>query len=291
MSEPQRTNSQSVIAIIIATSLGALVAWAGSTGSVHYNNIPLFALCAIVAFAINWIVFVPSALGRTEKFYDLTGGLSYISVTALAVLLAPTLDLRGQLVAACVVIWSVRLATFLFRRISKDGKDGRFDDIKGRPVRFLMAWTLQGLWVVFTAAAALAVITSAQRVPLGIVGILGLSIWLIGFIIEVVADNQKSHFKSDPANAGKFINVGLWSRSRHPNYFGEIVLWIGIAVVALPVLKGWQFVTLISPVFVTLLLTRVSGVPLLERRSDERWGGQADYEDYKRTTPVLIPKL
>ncbi|MEM8548152.1 MAG: DUF1295 domain-containing protein [Pseudomonadota bacterium] len=290
-SSQSRSSAQVFIAIAIAVALGAFVGWAGSDGSVYWQSWPVFAFCALLAFVINWVVFLPSAALKTEKFYDLTGGITYITVTITAVALSPELDLRGKLVAACVVIWSARLASFLFRRISKDGKDGRFDDIKGRPARFLMAWTLQGLWVVLTAAAALAVITGQTQKPLGVVGIVGFAIWLIGFLIEVVSDNQKSRFKLDPANAGKFIDVGLWSRSRHPNYFGEIVLWVGIAIVAIPVLQGWQYVTLISPVFVTFLLTKVSGIPLLEQRSDARWGGQEDYERYKAETPVLIPKL
>ena len=102
---------------------------------------------------------------------------------------------------------------------------------------------------------------------------------------------QKSHFSADPANKGKFIRTGLWSRSRHPNYFGEITLWVGVAIIALPVLQGWQWIALISPVFVALLITRVSGVPLLEAKADKKWGGQADYEEYKKQTPVLIPKF
>jgi steroid 5-alpha reductase family enzyme len=107
----------------------------------------------------------------------------------------------------------------------------------------------------------------------------------------VAADAQKSRFSANPANKGRFIDTGLWRRSRHPNYFGEIVLWIGIAIAALPVLRGWQWVTIISPAFVTLLLTRVSGIPLLERRADEKWGGQADYEAYKKKTPVPFPAV
>jgi steroid 5-alpha reductase family enzyme len=121
--------------------------------------------------------------------------------------------------------------------------------------------------------------------------VIGLLLWVLGFGIEVVADAQKSRFSAKPENRGRFIQTGLWARSRHPNYFGEILLWIGIAVIALPVLRGWQWVTLVSPVFVALLLTRVSGVPLLEKRADEKWGGQPDYETYKKTTPVLIPRL
>lgn len=286
----ERKNGQIIIAVVVAIAIGAAVSWAGSDGGDRVGTVPLFALCGALAFAINWLAFVPSALAGTERYYDLTGGITYVTTTAVAVLLAGELDLRATLVAAMVMIWSLRLATFLFMRISRDGGDSRFDDIKTHPLRFFMAWTLQGLWVLLTAAAALAVITGGTRVPLGVVGIVGMAIWALGILIEVIADRQKSRFKSDPGNKGKFIDVGLWAWSRHPNYFGEIVLWTGVAIVALPVLHGWQWVTMISPVFVAFLLIKVSGIPLLERKADERWGGQDDYEAYKRRTPVLIPK-
>ena len=286
----ERNNTQALAGIIIGVAVGALVSWAGSDGGDRFNAIPVFALCGFLAFAINWLAFVPSAIAETEHYYDLVGGITYITVTLVAVFLSSDLDLRAMIVAGMVLLWSFRLATFLFMRISKAGKDSRFDNIKTRPIAFLMAWTIQGLWVLLTAAAALAIITGGNREPLGIVGYVGIAVWVIGFLIEVTADRQKSAFKADPANAGRFINVGLWAWSRHPNYFGEIVIWIGMAIIALPVLEGWQYVTLISPVFVIFLLTRVSGVPMLERSADERWGGQEDYENYKRKTPVLILK-
>ena len=285
----ERSNGKILIAITIALVIGTLISLAGSDNGDTFNGLPVFAICGALAFAINWLVFIPSALARTEHYYDLTGGVTYIATTAVAVYLSGPLDLRAMLVAGMVAVWSFRLATFLFMRISKDGKDSRFDDIKNRPLRFLMAWTLQGLWVLLTAAAAWAVITGGTRVPLGVVGIIGILIWAAGFLIEIVSDRQKSAFKANPDNKGKFINVGLWAWSRHPNYFGELVLWIGMAIVAIPVLQGWQWATLISPFFVTFLLTKVSGVPMLEEKTDERWGGQEDYEAYKANTPVLIP--
>ena len=281
---------RAVIGIAVAVVLGTLVALAGSDGSTTAGALPLFALCAIVAFAINWLAFVPSSIAGTEMYYDLTGSITYVSVTTMALVLASDLDARAVLVGAMVLVWSLRLGSFLFRRIRKDGKDGRFDEIKTDRIRFFMSWTLQGLWVLLTAAAALAIITGTTREPLGVVGFVGIAVWLLGFSIEVVSDRQKSAFKQDPANEGNFIDVGLWAWSRHPNYFGEITLWTGVAIIAVPVLSGWQWAMLVSPVFVTLLLTKVSGIPLLERRADDRWGGKPDYEQYKATTPVLVPR-
>jgi steroid 5-alpha reductase family enzyme len=288
MSAPN--SRQAAATVIAATLAGAAMSWAGSDGGDRVGEIPVFALCGALAFAINWLVFIPSALRRTERYYDLTGGLTYISVTVVAILLSRGLDLRASLVAAMVLIWALRLATFLFLRIARAGRDRRFDDLKNRPLRFLMAWTLQGLWVLLTAAAALVVITGGVRKPVGAVGIAGLAIWAIGMLIEVAADRQKSRFRAAPANEGAFIDVGLWAWSRHPNYFGEIVLWTGMAIVAVPVLNGWQWAALVSPVFVAFLLIKVSGIPMLEEKADERWGGQERYEEYKRRTPVLIPR-
>jgi steroid 5-alpha reductase family enzyme len=286
----ERSNTNIISALAIALAVGTLVSWAGSDGGARFGSWPVFALCGALAFAINWLVFIPSALAQTEHYYDLTGGITYITVTAVAVYLSDSLDVRGMLVAAMVMFWALRLSTFLFRRISKSGKDSRFDDIKGRPLRFLLAWTLQGLWVVLTAATALAVITGGVREPLGIAGFVGIAVWCIGILIEIIADRQKSDFKANPDNDNKFINVGLWSWSRHPNYFGEIVLWTGMAIIAIPVLQGWQWVTLISPVFVAFLLIKVSGIPLLEEKADQRWGGLDEYEKYKKETPVLVPR-
>jgi steroid 5-alpha reductase family enzyme len=285
------TDRNAFIAFLIVILLGILVAWAGSQGGASIAGVPLFALSVGLAFLIQWLAFIPAYLLQTEKFFDLTGSLTYISVILIAVILSAATDARSILLAALVVVWAVRLGSFLFGRIKKAGKDDRFDEIKPSFIRFLNVWTIQGLWVTFTMAAALVAITTSIRKELDLFAVLGVLIWVVGFGIEVAADSQKSRFNANPDNKGKFIQTGLWSRSRHPNYFGEIVLWVGVAMIALPVLQGWQWVALISPVFVTLLLTRVSGIPLLEKKADKKWGGQADYEAYKKRTPVLIPKL
>lgn len=287
MGEQRRTPA---VGIAVTVVVGALVALAGSDGSARVGDIPVFALCGALAFVINWVVFVPSNAARTEHYFDLTGSLTYITVTVVAVLLAEDLDARAVVVTAMVLVWALRLGTFLFRRVKRDGRDGRFDRIKVDPLRFLMTWTIQGLWVLLTVACALAIVTGREREDFGLLAIVGTIVWIIGFAVEVVADRQKSAFKRDPSNEGRFITTGLWAWSRHPNYFGEITLWLGIAIMAVPVLSGWRYVTLVSPVFVTVLLTRVSGIPLLERRGAKRWGDDPAYQDYVRSTPVLLPR-
>ena len=287
----KKTDRKALIVFPALILIGMLVALAGSQGGAEVAGIPVFALVVGLAFLIQWLVFIPSYLQQTEKYFDLTGSFTYITVTIIAALFSPRIDARSILLALLVVIWAARLGSFLFGRIKKAGKDSRFDDLKPSYIRFLNVWTIQGLWVTFTAAAALVAITTTTRKDLDVFAIIGLLVWIIGFAIEVAADTQKSRFSANPENKGKFIQTGLWSRSRHPNYFGEIVLWVGIAVIALPVLQGWQWVAMISPIFVTLLLTQVSGVPLLEKKADQKWGGQEDYEAYKKRTPVLIPRL
>ncbi len=286
----EKENRNSLIALPVVVLVAVGLAWAGSQGGGSALGIPIFALAVALAFVIQWLGFIAAYVLQTEMFYDLTGSFTYISITTLAVLLSPTIDDRSVLLLAPVLIWATRLGTFLFGRIMKSGKDARFDEIKVSFLRFLLTWTVQGLWVSFTAAAALAAITTTTRRPLGWPALIGFLVWAFGFGFEVLADTQKSAFKADPENRGDFIDTGLWSWSRHPNYFGEIVLWIGVAIIALPVLRGWQFVALISPLYVTLQLVLVSGIPILERRADERWGGQEDYEAYKERTPVLIPR-
>ncbi len=287
----KRSDRISLIVFPILILIGFLVALAGSQGGALAGGLPLFALTVGLAFLVQWLVFIPAYLMQTEKFFDLTGSLTYISVILLGVVLSKNIDFRSILLSALVVIWAVRLGTFLYSRIQKAGKDDRFDEIKPSFIRFLNVWTIQGLWVTFTVAAALVAITTTTRKDLDLFAMIGFLVWVFGFAFEVIADSQKRKFSADPQNKGRFIQTGLWSRSRHPNYFGEIMLWLGIAIIALPVLQGWQWVALISPVFVTLLLTRVSGVPMLEKKADTKWGGQEDYEAYKKRTPVLIPRF
>ena len=272
---------------LIATLIALLVGWAGSQHGHTVAGMPVMLLCVLVAFAVQWLVFIHAWRNRTERFFDLTGSLTYLSVLALALLLGNA-DPRSVLIVLLVAIWAARLGSFLFRRVSQAGHDRRFNQIKQSFSTFFMTWTLQGLWVSLTLACALAAMTSLQTVPLGAFAVAGGLLWLLGFVIEVVADQQKTAFRAIDENADRFITTGLWAWSRHPNYFGEIVLWLGITVIALPVLSGWQYLTLISPIFVYLLLTKISGVRMLENRANRAWGEDADYQAYKAKTPTLL---
>lgn len=283
------TRRRSIIGITASVVIGGLVAAAGSVASADVGGLPVFALCAVLAFVVNWVAFVPAYAARTEKYYDITGTATYLTITTVAVVASADLDLRAVLAAVMVAAWALRLGIFLFRRISASGGDDRFDDIKHDPLRFFMSWSLQGLWCLMTAAAALAIITAGEREAMGVVGWVGFAVWAAGWTIEIVADQQKNAFR-EAGRPGGFISSGLWAWSQHPNYFGEITLWTGMAIMSLPVLEGARFAVLLSPVFVYLLLTRVSGIPMLRRKTKQRFGDDPEWQAYDDATPLLVPR-
>lgn len=283
-------------AVVGVVAIIALVfAYFAGVNSVEIGGYSAMLVCALLALVINWLVFIPSAIAGADTYYDTTGAITYLSVTALACYATYTalgsLDMRAIVIAAMVTIWTVRLGSFLFIRIhAMGGSDSRFEKIKQSPPRFLAAWTLQALWVILTSSAAIVAITADNPQPIGIFFWTGAAIWLIGIGWEAVADAQKSRFKANPENSGKFINTGLWKWSRHPNYFGEITLWTGILVMAIPVLSGLSWLAVISPVFVYLLLTRISGINLQNEQASERWGDNPAYQEYRKNTPALFPR-
>ena len=245
----------------------------------------------VLAFLIQWIAFIPAYVFQTEKFYDLTGSLTYLSVVWYSLNLASdgftNVNAANITVVVAISLWAVRLGSFLFMRIHKDGEDKRFRTIKPSATQFFMTWTLQGLWVSLCSMCALTAISSDSGVVINTLFYIGIGLFVIGFSTEVIADNQKSKFRSLAENREKFITTGLWAKSRHPNYFGEIVLWTGIAVMSFSSLDHWQYLTLISPIFTYILLVYVSGVRMLEARSDKQWGEDEAYQSYKSSTPVL----
>ena len=278
-----------IIKSIFIFSFALLTGYAGSQSGPNIFGYPGLMLIATVGFLIHWLVFIPSYLFKTEKYYDITGTIAYLVMTGLAVFSSNELHLRSQVVAILITVWALRLGLFLLVRVFQVGEDKRFHEVKTSFSRFLVWFSMSALWVFLTSANALTLILNNNSLIGDGYFFTGLIIWLIGFAMEVTADEQKRRFRKNPKNKGQFITSGLWSISRHPNYFGEILIWMGMAVISFPVLSGWQYVTLISPIFVTILLTRISGINLLEASSDQKWGHLESYKEYKQKTPVLIP--
>ncbi|WP_216378052.1 DUF1295 domain-containing protein [Arcanobacterium phocae] len=271
--------------------IGLGISLGGTRSSQALGALPIVVILVLLVFGIQWIMFVHSWLKSSDRFFDLTGSFTYICLTIFALVSSDISDFRSYLLGILVIIWATRLGAYLYRRIKSSGRDSRFDEILKSPSRLFLVWSLQGLWITLTALAAWIAITTTNSHPFGVVEAVGITLWLVGFSLEAVSDYQKSQFRMDPNNQGKFISSGLWSVSRHPNYFGEILIWIAVLVIASPVLHGWDWIAIISPLFVFFLITKVSGIPLLEKKAEEKWGGQPDYVAYKKATPVLIPKL
>ena len=285
------TNLAIVLVVLLFTKTYADLI---SFNSLVLNEWNLMLRILLIAFTIQWVAFIPAFIFQTEKFYDLIGSVTYLSVCVYSLFVTQSIQNASYgnlLLAGAIIVWAIRLGSFLFARVHKTGKDGRFDSIKTSYSQFLMTWTLQGMWVFICSSAALVAISSPTGVVVNNVFIVGLAVFIIGFAIEVIADNQKSKFRLDEKNRNMFINEGLWSRSRHPNYFGEIMLWTGITIMSIPSFVGLNFLALFSPVFTYLLLNHISGVRILEARGDDKWGNLTEYQEYKKQTPKLIPKI
>ncbi len=264
---------------------------------VNDNTIVSPTDAVMIIFVIHWVMFIPSYVFQTEKFYDLTGSITYLS--SMSYLLMNNTELlessspSAYVAYLCVMIWTLRLGSFLFLRVLRDGEDKRFRKILPSFSQLFMTWNLSATWVVIQTLPLMVVLTGGifESGTWSWIPTLGLALWLFGFIFQVIADNQKTKFKMDSANVGKFITEGLWSKSRHPNYFGEIVLWTGLTVICIPYMSGLQYVALISPVFAFLLIYFVSGVRMLEDKANKKWGKDPEYQKYKKKTPIFVPKL
>ena len=283
---------------IVVTSvliIAGLIVSAVDNNSITFSGYSAVLYCAVICIGVQWLAWIPASMAKTERFYDLTGGLTYLTVVAFSLWAGSQSEapsLRELIVSLLVVIWALRLSSFLYLRIHRTGKDGRFDQLKTSPIRFLVPWTIQGLWVFLTMIVVIVINSQADSAPaLGIWDAIGLSIWLLGFGIEVIADNQKTVFNTEPNNQGKWIDSGLWSYSRHPNYLGEILLWTGIACFGISCFTGLERFAWISPIFIYLLLTKLSGIPILDKRALQKWGDDAEYQKYRDNTPTLLPRL
>ena len=256
---------------------------------------PLVQNIVLAIYIIQWIAFIPAYVFQTEKFFDLTGSITYSGVFAYLIYLTASGSINANwgstVIAVCVILWAGRLGTFLFSRIAKDGEDKRFRTIKPSPSQFFMTWTLQGAWVSLCSLCAITGIASETGIIINPIFYIGLFMFIGGFAIEIIADQQKTIFRAIPENRDKFITTGLWSRSRHPNYFGEIALWTGVALMSFSSLSGIEFLTLISPIWTYLLLVKISGVRMLEGRGSVKWGDNKDYISYIENTPMVFIKF
>ena len=252
------------------------------------TDLPLVKNLILLIFSIQWISFLPAYIFQTEKFFDLTGSLTYITTVSFALYTTDSGNIADYIIVVCVAIWAIRLGSFLFIRIHKDGEDRRFRDIKPNFTRFFMTWTLQGMWVSMCLLCVLTALSSISGIVINSIFYIGILIFIVGFIIEVVADHQKTVFRKAIDNKNKFITTGLWSYSRHPNYLGEILLWFGVAIMSFSSLNDLQYLTLISPVFVYILLVYISGIRILENQGNEKWGHLDSYKKYIKNTPRLF---
>ncbi len=248
----------------------------------------MIAQAALLIFMYMTLVFILALLKKNNGIVDIAWGPGFIAVNALIFALHGDGQARQWLALALVGIWGGRLALHIFRR-----NRGREEDFRYAAWRrqwgkhfvirsFVQIFMLQGLLLLLVSTPLLLIVGQAQP-PLRLLDGLGLLIWLAGFLFETIGDRQLTAFSKDPANRGQLMKRGLWSYTRHPNYFGEAVLWWGMAVLALSAPRGW--LGLIGPVVITFLLRFVSGVPLLEKK----YSGRPDFEAYKKRTPVFFP--
>ena len=258
------------------------------------NQLYFFIKVISLIFAIQVIGFIPSFYLKSEKYYDLFGGLTFVSSILLMLFLKfkinSDLNIREIILASCVLLWTIRLSFFLFQRVKRVGKDVRFDNLKLSFSKFLLAWMTQGLWVFICLFPILVVFSSPANNEITYFAFGSLT-YLIGLVIEIIADYQKTIHNKLNNKKHKFISSGLWSKSRHPNYFGEFLIWTGITIICFPVFSGFKYLALITPIFIYFLLNYISGINLLEERAKEKWGNNPEYVKYLKTTPKFFPKI
>ena len=241
-----------------------------------------------IALAVNGAFFAFAAARRTDVVTDLSYSLTF-ALLAVVLLFAGAAEPVQLVASLLVVVWAARLGIYLFRRIMRTKVDHRFDRMRDQPLRFARFWLLQAITVAVVMLPVSYLLDQDDPPGLGVWSIAGAAVWLVGLPVEAFADAQKSAFRAKEENRGRFVANGLWRYSRHPNYFGEMLVWWGLFLYAVPVLHGAAFALVIGPVFITLLLLFVSGIPLLEKSADEKYGSDGAYRDYKRRTSILVP--
>ena len=247
-------------------------------------------LSLIVSMALQAIFFVFAATLKTDKVTDLTYSLTFLLLAGGLLFMHPEPESGHYVLAGMVALWSIRLGGYLLVRIIQMGRDRRFDGIRENFVSFLLFWIFQGI-TVWATMLPVTYALSQESLPTEAAFALGSALWLLGLIWESVADQQKFAFKSNPENENRWIQHGLWKFSRHPNYFGEILLWWALFLAVTPVLSEWAWLTAIGPIFITCILLFFSGIPPLERRYKKKYGDNPEFQSYHKGTSMLIPWL
>lgn len=238
---------------------------------------------------IQAVFFSLAAAFKTDKVTDLSYGLSFIFLSIYLIFTNESNGVVQAITSLMVIIWGIRLIAYLFQRILKIGKDRRFDGVRENFFKFLRFWVFQALavWIILFPAGI--IISKTAFLRTSVFFYLGFLIWAVGLIIESISDQQKYNFKNDPSNKDKWIGSGLWKYSRHPNYFGEMLCWWGIYIISLPHLEGFEHIVIIGPLFISSLLLFVSGIPLLEKKYNEKYKNNIEYQNYRRRTSLLLP--
>jgi steroid 5-alpha reductase family enzyme len=248
----------------------------------HSLLIPL-----VVALGINLVMFIPAFIYKTDKLTDISYAVTF-AVVALFGFFFTAYSPATLLLLVMILAWSFRLGSYLFIRINKTGKDTRFDGMRESFWKFLRFWLLQGL-TVFVVMIPSSYFFSWPMHNLTVISWIGFVVFILGLAIETIADAQKYRFMNDVSKTGTWIETGIWKYSRHPNYLGEMMVWMGVYLFVVPSLfLVPALVSLVSPLYIICLILFVSGIPLLEKSADARWGNNPAYKEYKRRTSILL---
>ena len=244
---------------------------------------------SFIIFLYMSLIFIIAMIKKDNSIVDVFWGIGFIVIALYAVVQSGETDIRKMIVTLFVLLWGMRLSYHIMMRNMGKGEDFRYkawrDTWKYFFVRsFFQIFMLQGFFMLIISLPAWYVGFNTGG-PLGIWDTLGMIVFGVGFFFEAVGDHQLDTFKKNPANQGKLMTTGLWSLTRHPNYFGESLVWLGLSFYALNLPHGWY--TLLSPLVIILLLRYVSGVPMLEKK----YQGRPDWEEYRAKTAPLIPFL
>ncbi len=243
----------------------------------------------IFSLILNLIGFLLGYSFRSDKFTDISYALTF-SAIAIFGLLRSEMSTVQWIVTAVILLWAYRIGNYLFRRIKYFGSDKRFDEMRDDFFKFGGFWLLQALtvWLVMFPANLLYGVNSSNNVTT--LTLIGVGISIFGIIFEAIADNQKFKFIKNENNKGKWISSGLWKYSRHPNYFGEIMMWIGVYLICIEWLdKSEVYLAAVGPATIILMLLFISGVPILEKNADKKWGNNKEFRIYRESTSILIP--